>query len=288
MSFIDNVKEFIRLNDLPTAVYFGDNVSASDLVAHRASWHKSCHLKYNNSKLIKAKKRNAHDIGQSEQRPPSKRQAIKINSCVFWMKGQEEGDLHQVLTFDANDNIQAMVTALQDTELLARIDGGDLIAKETKYHLNCLTSLRNLYRSHIRRLNQEEEKARTAEENMNISRVFVELISYIEKAVNSGTLFFKLSEIHSLYMDRLKDFNVSRQFHKTRFKERLQEHFPEAQEQHDGRNTIIAFSKSMRSMLRDALKSRSFSEDAIILAKAAKIIREDIFSHNNVKFTGNF
>ena len=85
------------------------------------------------------------------------------------------------------------------TQLLTRIDGGDLIAKETKYHLNCLTNVRNLYRSHIRKLNQEEEKARTAEENMNISRVFVELISYIEKAVNSGTLFFKLSEIHSLH-----------------------------------------------------------------------------------------
>ena len=48
------------------------------------------------------------------------------------------------------------------------------------------------------------------------------------------------------------------------------------------------FSKSMRSILRDALKSRSFSEDAITLAKAAKIIREDIFNHNNVKFMGNF
>ena len=84
------------------------------------------------------------------------------------MKGQEEGDLHQVSMFDANDNIQTMVTVLQDTELLARIDGENLIAKETKIHLNCLTNLRNHYRSHIRKLNQEEEKARTVEENMNI------------------------------------------------------------------------------------------------------------------------
>ena len=96
------------------------------------------------------------------------------NDCVFCMKGQEERDLHQVLMFDANDNIQTMVTVLQDTELLARIDGGNLIAKETKNHLNCLTNLRNHYRSHIRKLNQEEEKAQTVEENMNISRVFVD------------------------------------------------------------------------------------------------------------------
>ncbi len=76
-----------------------------------------------------------------------------------------------------------MITVLQETELLGRIDGGDLIAKETKYHLKCLTSLRNRYRSHIRKLNQDEEKAHADEENMNISRVFVELVSYIEKTV---------------------------------------------------------------------------------------------------------
>ena len=89
-------------------------------------------------------------------------------------------------------------------------------------------------------------------------------------------------------MDRLKDYNISRQFHKTRFKERLLEHFTEAQEQYDGRKTLIAFSKSMRTILRDALENRSFSEDALTLAKVAKIIREDIFNRDNVKFTGNF
>ena len=29
-----------------------------------------------------------------------------------------------------------MITELQDAQLLARIHGGDLIAKETKYHFN--------------------------------------------------------------------------------------------------------------------------------------------------------
>ncbi|XP_050705405.1 glutamate receptor U1-like [Eriocheir sinensis] len=38
-----------------------------------------------------------------------------------------------------------MVTELQDTELLSRMASGDLIAIEAKYHLKCLTSLRNSY-----------------------------------------------------------------------------------------------------------------------------------------------
>ena len=33
---------------------------------------------------------------------------------------------------------------------------------------------------------------------MNESRVFIELITYIEKAVESGTLPFKLAELHSV------------------------------------------------------------------------------------------
>ena len=72
------------------------------------------------------------------------------------MKGNEEGDLHQVATFVADSNIRTMVTALQDTDVLGRIDGGDLIAKETKYHLKCLTSVRNRYRSHVRKMSLDE------------------------------------------------------------------------------------------------------------------------------------
>ena len=117
------------------------------------------------------------------------------------------------------------------------------MAKEVKYHFRCLTSLRNCYRSHIRKLNQEGS---IDEGKMIESRVFVELVNYIEKTVESGTLLFKLSDIHSLYVNRLNDLD-----NKTKLKDQLMKHFPEAQEQHDGRNTIIVFNKAMQSMLRE-------------------------------------
>ena len=41
-------------------------------------------------------------------------------------------------------------------------------------------------------------------------------------------------------------------------------------------------------MLKEALKKRDFSEDAAILAKAAVIVRNDIFNHHCVSFTGAF
>ena len=101
-----------------------------------------------------------------------------------------------------------MITALQDSQLLAHSDGGDLFAKELKYHLKCLTSLSNRYRSHIRKLNQDESKQSMDEVRMSESRVFVELASYIEKSVELGILLLKLSKIHSLYVNRLKDLGI--------------------------------------------------------------------------------
>ena len=118
--------------------------------------------------------------------------------------------------------------------------------------------------------------------------MFVELASYVEKAVDSGILLFKLSELHSLYVNRLKDLGILKTVNKTRLKDLLLNHFPGVQEQYDGRNTIIIFNKEMQSMLKEALKKRDFSEDAVILAKAATIIRNDVFNHQCFQFTGSF
>lgn len=180
-----------------------------------------------------------------------------------------------------------MITTLQDTLLLAQIEGGDLIAKEVKYHLKCLVNLRNRYRSLSRKSNQQKQISES-DDKMNESRAFIELTSYIEEAVNSGTLLFKLSEIHSLYVSRLEDLGIEKLINKTRLKVDLLEYFPEAQEQFDGRNIIFIFKHGMRNMLKEALKKRNFSEDAAILAKAATIVRNDIFSHKCFKFTGAF
>ena len=53
----------------------------------------------------------------------------------------------------------------------ARIDR-DFIAKEAKYHLKYRSSLKNCHRSHVRKLNQEEENIRRDEERMIESKVF--------------------------------------------------------------------------------------------------------------------
>ena len=210
-SFLANVGQFQALNALPTPILFEAGETAATFAKHNASWHKSCYLKYNNSKLAKAKKRHAY-VSEQPERKCCKRQANTIDTCMLCDKGCEESSLHQVQTFDADTSIHAIVTELQDTHLLAKVsDIGDLIAKEEKYHLKCLVNLRNRYRSYVRKSSQLTQDI---DEKFNESKAFVELSSYIEKAVNSGNVLFKLSDIHSMYVNRLEDFGINKQINK--------------------------------------------------------------------------
>ena len=119
--------------------------------------------------------------------------------------------------------------------------------------MKCLVSLRNHYRRWIRRSLLEPDRT---SEKLNESRVFVELTTYIENAVYSGTLLFKLSEIHVLYVNCLEDLGIKKAINKTRLMVRLLEHFPEVLEKFDGRNTFIVFKKGIENMLKKALKKR--------------------------------
>ena len=58
---------------------------------------------------------------------------------------------------------------LNDTSLLTKIQGGDLIALESKYHLSCLAKLRNCHRSYLR---ENEENSSTMNEKENGSKSF--------------------------------------------------------------------------------------------------------------------
>ena len=64
----------------------------------------------------------------------------------------------------------------------------------------------NWYRSHVRKSSQQ---TRDTNENLNESRAFVELTNYIEQAVDSGTLLFQLSDIHSMYVNCLEDLVIN-------------------------------------------------------------------------------
>ena len=115
----------------------------------RHAWHKSCYLKFNNSKLAKAIKKweREKDVsGEKDSGPNSKKGRslqLNIQQCFLCDEGDEIGVLHQVFTYDADANIRAMISELNDAHLHTKIVEGDLIATEARYHHKCRTKLRN-------------------------------------------------------------------------------------------------------------------------------------------------
>ena len=72
-----NFVEFVHFQQ----IFFENGLTADDLLAHRAPWHKFCHLKYSTSKLTRAKKRKA-DCNEPN-RMPRKRQAMNFAYCIM-------------------------------------------------------------------------------------------------------------------------------------------------------------------------------------------------------------
>ncbi|KAG0714919.1 hypothetical protein GWK47_013185 [Chionoecetes opilio] len=194
--------------------------------------------------------------------------------------------MHEFRTLGADDNVRFMASDLQETELMDRIEGaGDLIALEAKYHLACLVGLRNRHRSLVRQ--RETSKDEPANVKKFKARAFAELLTNIENEIEEGTFCFKLASLRHLYVTRLADFGITSEINKGRFKEQVLNHFPHGQEQSAGKEVILVFEQGMQGMLKQAFKL-DFEGDALILAKAARIVRNEIFSSSGFNFDGAF
>ena len=68
------------------------------------------------------------EYSSSEKKLPRCQLVDKI-ACLFCQQGRH---LHKYTTFEADESVQQMATELRETELMARMEGGDLIALEAK------------------------------------------------------------------------------------------------------------------------------------------------------------
>ena len=297
--FIKNLTEFEKLNKLPVQSGIGSadisERSAEKFLTNKALWHRSCHQKFNNSKLQRERDRkrklgietdngkDATDDGihrSKRQRVERPRESIY---CIFC--DQSSGKLHQYSTLSADNSLRTMSQEMQDLVMMAKICGGDLVAIGARYHLQCLTAYRNKYRSHCR---QHESRQNIFSER-NKSRAFAELATYVEESLEVGISLFKLSELHNLYERRLKDLNEDVTINKTRLKEKLLNYFSSMglQEQSDGKNTVLVFPKGMQQMLKDGYLDRNGDNEALLLTKVARICRKEILSVDT-SFSGAF
>ncbi|KAG1687699.1 hypothetical protein GQR58_008284 [Nymphon striatum] len=151
-NFLETVDKFSELGILPVDVDFKEVAIAETFLENHAKWHKSCHIKFARSKLQRAQKqievkqkREEEVSGEGRQ---SKRQSIgnpNQKACIFCLT--VSGKMHKCLTMNLDHELRRWATELNDTALLARISGGDLVAIEAKYHYDCLSLYKNRHRS---------------------------------------------------------------------------------------------------------------------------------------------
>ena len=85
-----------------------------------------------------------------------------------------------------------MATELKDTDLLAKLAGGDMVAIEAKYHTNCMVSLRNRYRSFVR--SSSTDKTPDTQNEIAKARAFAEIWKTVAKLAiifSSSPIFIK-------------------------------------------------------------------------------------------------
>ena len=267
------------MNALPVDVDYGEHGTVQAFVQNNASWHKQCHQKYNNSMLERARQRQVRkrkSAGEATNR--SKRKPNLVNThCIFCGDTTTES-LHKFTTFNMDKVIREMANEMGDSDLLVKLSGGiDIVAIEGKYHLSCLTSYRNRYRTFLRAQYASSQSSVCAKKAR--ARAFSELVMDMEGALEQGMYVFKLAELHTAYESRLKTLNINSSTNRTRLKRELMEYFQEhgMQEQSDGKHVIFVFPEGMHSFLRNISLPSQINSEALQLAGVAKIIRSEIF-----------
>ena len=297
-TFEDNMLAFSELGELPQDMDLqqldeGQGIAAT-LAAHQAKWHKSCKVNYNTTKLQRAQKR-----GHSEGSPAAststdeyKRTRSKAacvdnirNHLCFFCHQQLGSEFHQVATLELDKHVRNAAEFLKDTTLLAQLSAGDMVAREAKYHKKCLTSLYNRVRAAKTLAEESQSKV-----DVISAIVLAELVTFIEETAKEEDTapVFKIADLTKLYTTRMEQLGIvlETRVRTTRLKERILAHFPDLQEHRKGRDILLVYKEDIGSALAKACQ-HDIDSDAVHLARAARIIRKDIFQSSQ-PFNGSF
>ena len=258
------------------------------LSANGASWHRTCFSNFNDLKLQRAQKRKS-DINAESVSPVKTRAStsgitkpeLTASLCFFY--DHPGGILHRAATKDLNETVHNCAVQLCDTRLLAKLAMEDMHAQDAYYHNRCMVAIYNRARSAEKK--DIEESAKASAESIALA----ELVSYIEETrmeMEVATVF-KLSDLVKLYQCRLQqlDEQVPDRVNSTQLKERLLSQMPDLKAYKEGKEVLIAFEMDVGAVLLTALEQND--SNAMILAKAAQIVRKDMLQKENV-FNGSF
>lgn len=216
-SLAENLKRFHELGQLPRTIHLETLDKGCDLeatmIAHSAQYHKTCSLKFNNTMLNRAEKRNLKDDGNNQDTDKIVgRKRIRSNSsdaaktvqeslCFFCRQAPGAAGFREAATLKLDCRVRTCAMILEDTDLLARLSAGDVVALDVKYHAKCLVGLYNRARKA-----EAADSEETLREKQVAASVFAELVLYIEEtSLEQNTApVFKLVDLARLYTTRLE------------------------------------------------------------------------------------
>lgn len=272
-----------------------------------AKFHPSCRYKFNNTQLKRKLASMQSDPGpdsakdaenNDSMQPPAK--SLKRRSscdkpiehvCFLCDKPAPLTELRNASTFKLDAKVRQCACDLQDSSLLAKLSSGDLMSQEAKYHLSCLSAL-------YRKARQKDENIAAADQNVHrlLGLAFAEVAEYIEEkrllddesSHRDKMTVFKLADVTTLYHDRLLTMGLSiDKVHSTRLKTRLLNRFPDMKAFQQGRDILLGFDSHLGSAMKNAF-TEDFDDEAVHLARAAHIVRRDIFKLTGNLFSGTF
>jgi hypothetical protein len=263
------------------------------LFKNNAKWHKTCRNKFTELKLDREVHRLKHyknpglvcsEVTPAKITRKSTEYASVIDKKTCFICNKSELQLHKVSTFTVDEKVRTSAHILQDTILLSKLASGDLISQDAVYHRSCLT---NLYR---RADSETQVNSENNEERVLHGIALAELIEFISESHEEKKTVFKLSDLSKLYSERLLQLgiDITTRVHSTRLKTRLMGHFKDMHAYNEGCDVYLAFNNDVGVALKRFGENIDYDHDAIILSKAANIVRRDIFRAQKAEFNGTF
>ena len=263
----------------------GDGIEPT-LQRHSARWHKACRLKVNQIKLERLERsmKSKNDMaGPSSIATRSRHAKVDLTEDICFLCNEPAGStaLHRACTHDIHAKVQRCAITLKDTDLLAKLAPGDMVALEAKYHTKCLANLYNRARAAT-----ESAIADTGVDVRVSGIAFAELVTFMEENRREEGIVptFKLSDLARMYKARLEQLGVSVEgrIHSTRLKARLLAVIPDLQAHSQGRDVLLTF--DVGTAIKTACDHDS---DAMLLARAAQLVRKEMFD-KIFHFDGSF
>ena len=253
---VEHLIQFKSLGHMPVDIDIdrlddGDGIEAT-LMRHQACWHKTCRLKFNQTKLDRLSKKVATEENSlpMQTRSSHSKVDLKDDVCLFCDKPAGSEGLHNASTCDIDRRVRQCALELNDTALLAKLAPADMIALEAKYHTRCLAALYNRARG------ASSSKSGCDNHNDFHSIAFAGLVTYMEDFGTDRSIapVFKLVDLAQMYKTRLERLGAEHDghVHTSRLNLKLLSVLPNLRATSQGRNVMLSFDVDIGGALQKA------------------------------------